>query len=49
LGKPPWATFASEANDDGALQLVPQSFFMPVRLHAFAALVLGYFCFPSLF
>jgi len=30
-----------------ALQLVPQSLLMPVRLHAFAALVLGNFCFSS--
>ena len=31
------------------LQLVPQSLLMPVRLHAFAALVFGNFCFPSFF
>src|SRR5205823_13789507 len=34
---------------DRALQLVPQPLLMRVRLHAFAALVLGNFCFPSFF
>ena len=36
-----------EANE--TLQLIPQSLLMPVRLHTFAALVLGNFCFPSFF
>jgi hypothetical protein len=31
------------------LKLVPQTLFMPVRLHAFAALVFGNFCFSSFF
>jgi hypothetical protein len=30
-----------------ALQLVPQSLLMPMRFHAFAAFVLGNFCFSS--
>jgi hypothetical protein len=42
-------SFASKSKWDGALQLIPQSLLMPVRLHAFAALVLGNFCFPSFF
>ncbi len=32
-----------------SLELVPQAFFVPVRLHAFAALVFRNFCFPSFF
>jgi hypothetical protein len=32
-----------------ALQFVAQPFLMPVRLHAFAALVFGNFCLPSFF
>src|SRR5436190_13536660 len=31
------------------LKLVPQALLMPVRLHAFATLVFGNFCFPSFF
>jgi len=46
FGKPV-TSFASEAKSDPALELIPQSFLMPMRLHAFAALVLGNFCFPS--
>ena len=30
-------------------ELVAQALLMPVRLHAFAALVFGNFCFPSFF
>src|SRR4029077_18580307 len=42
--------FASQAKTNNcALQLVAQSLLMPMRLHAFAALVLGNFCFPSFF
>jgi hypothetical protein len=42
-------SFVSKSKRDAALQFVPQSFLMPVRLHAFAALVLGNLCFPSFF
>ena len=39
---------AREAHE-ACSQLVPQPLLVPVRLHAFAALVLGNFCFPSFF
>src|ERR1700745_1187479 len=42
-------SFASKGNMRLALQLVTQSFLMPVRLHPFAALMFGNFCFPSFF
>ena len=42
-------SFAGKSKGDPALQFVPQSLLMPVRLHAFATLVLGDFCFPSFF
>ena len=42
--------FASKCKRDGALQeLVAQALLMPVRLHSFAALVFGNFCFSSFF
>jgi hypothetical protein len=34
---------------NGTLQLIPQSLLVPMRLHAFAAFVLGNFCLPSFF
>ena len=43
------ARFDSKGKWNRALQLVPQSFLMPVRLHTFPTLVLGDFCFPSFF
>jgi len=48
FGKPAGAA-ASLAKANETLQFVPQSLLMPVRLHAFATLVLGDFCFPSFF
>ena len=42
-------SFAGKSKCDSALQFIPQSLLMPVRLHAFATLVLGNFCFPSFF
>jgi len=49
FGKPAAAAASLAKAIDRALQLVPKSLLMPVRLHAFAALVLGNFCFPSFF
>jgi hypothetical protein len=43
------ARFADSAKLHPSLELIPQSLLMPVRLHAFAALVLGNLCFPSFF
>jgi len=50
LGKPARAAASSaKANEIFALQFVAQSFLVPVRLHAFTALVLGNLCFSSFF
>jgi hypothetical protein len=49
LGKPPRTAVSPAKGKGRALQFVPQSLLMPVRLHAFAALVLGNFCFPAFF
>jgi hypothetical protein len=49
LGKPAGGSFVSKSKLDLALQFVAQSFLVPVRLHAFAALVLGNLCFSSFF
>jgi GIY-YIG catalytic domain len=46
---PPFLIFGRSAAESRALQFIPQSLLMPVRLHAFATLVLGNFCFPSFF
>lgn len=46
---PPFLIFGRSVAEKSWLQFVPQSLLMPMRLHAFATLVLGDFCFPSFF